>query len=78
MTSMHFPIDLTWRYSDGELRQCFIADPLIVQSLNDTNIEGRYVGYKMSLNDRFQRLLFKDRKRKRRKDVIKMYGWERL
>jgi glycosyl transferase family 25 len=76
--TMFYPVDLTWRYSGGMLRQAFLAEPLITQSLGDTNIEGRYQGYKLNLWQRIQRFFVKSRRWRRRIDVIKMYGISRL
>lgn len=75
---MFFPVDLTWRFSGGELRQAFLAKPLIEQVLGDTNIEGRYKGYKLSEWQKIQRFFVKSRRIKRRWDVMKMYGWFKL
>ncbi len=76
--TMFYPVDLTWRYSGGMLRQAFLAEPLITQSLGDTNIEGRYQGYKLNLWQRIQRFFVKSRRWRRRIDVIKLYGISRL
>ena len=76
--TMFYPVDLTWRYSGGMLRQAFLAEPLITQSLGDTNIEGRYQGYKLNLWQRIQRFFVKSRRWRRRIDVIKIYGISRL
>lgn len=76
--TMFYPVDLTWRYSGGGLRQAFLAQPLIHQSLGDTNIEGRYRGYRMSQWQRIQRIFLKSRRWRRRWDVIRLYGISRL
>lgn len=71
---LHFPIDLVWRYTGGELRQAFLAESMIVQTLNDTNIEGRYKGYKLNFMQRVQRIFLKNRRKQRKADVRKIYG----
>lgn len=76
--TMFYPIDLTWRYSGGCLKQAFLAQPLIRQSMGDSDIAGRYQGYKLNLAQRLQRTLFKSRRWRRRLDVIKLYGISRL
>lgn len=76
-TTMYFPIDVTWRFSGGLLRQGFLAKPLIVQALNDSNIEGRHNPYKMSIWQKIKRFFIKSRQMPRRLDVIKLYGWSK-
>lgn len=75
---MYYPIDLTWRFSGGMLRQGFLAYPLIVQTLADTDIQGRDVPYKMTLLQKVKRFFIKTRHTPRHRDVKKMYGWSKL
>lgn len=74
---MTFPIDLTWRFSAGLLRQGFVSNVLIEQCL-DTDIKGRYVGYKLTPLQKLQRIFKKSRFLKRRIAVLKMYGLEKM
>lgn len=71
---LFFPIDLVWRYAGGELIQAFLAHPLILQSLNDTNIAGRHTGYKLNQWQKIQRIFKKSRNSPRKRDVKKRYG----
>lgn len=38
---LFFPVDNVWHYSSGYLKQAFLVDSLIIQTLNDTNIQNR-------------------------------------
>ncbi|MGO1376449.1 glycosyltransferase family 25 protein [Psychrobacter sp. FME13] len=76
--SMFYPIDLTWRYSGGKLIEGFLSQPLVIQSLDDTDIHGRYKGYKLNLREKILRAIFKSRRIKRRWDILKMYGFTKL
>lgn len=74
---MYYPIDLTWRVSGGVLRQGFLVSPLVRQSMNDSDIHGRYIGFRLNLWQRILRFFVKTRRLTRRLDVLKMYGWSR-
>ena len=70
---MFCPIDKVWRYASGQLKQGFLASPLILQSLNDSNIAGRDNVLKLSTIQRIQRLFLKNKRLKRKADVKIMY-----
>lgn len=72
--TMFYPVDLTWRYSHGLLRQGFLVEPLIVQTGNDSNIIGRDKKYTLSIWQKIKRFFLKSRKLKRRIDVLRLYG----
>ena len=73
---LFFPIDLVWRYSGGLLRQAFFSQPLIEQTRGDSDIPGRYVGYRLSSWQSIQRFFVKSRRIKRRWDVWRLYGFK--
>ncbi|WHP07362.1 glycosyltransferase family 25 protein [Acinetobacter corruptisaponis] len=70
---MFCPIDKVWRYASGQLKQGFLASPLILQSLNDSNIAGRDNVLNLSTIQRIQRLFLKNKRLKRKADVKIMY-----
>lgn len=69
-----FPIDYSWRYSTGELRQAFLSEPLITQIDNDSDILNREQTYKLSLTQKIRRRRLKKLRSKRISDVKKIYG----
>lgn len=72
---MTYPIDLTWYFvGNDRMIQGFIETPLITQVLGDTDIQGRYVGYKLSFWQKIQRIFRKNRFIGRKIGIIKMYG----
>lgn len=71
---LFFPIDLTWRYSSGMLRQGFLVCPIVVQSGADSDIMGRFDQGKISLQYRLLRPILKNRRLRRRLDVLRLYG----
>ena len=75
---MYFPVDLAWRFSRGRLVQGFSAKPLIVQSLSNTDIEGRDQKNVLNLKQRLLRFFYKGRKFGRRFDVFCMYNLNAL
>lgn len=66
------PIDNVWRYADGELKQAFLAKPLIVQRENDSNILGRDT-VKLSLTQKIKRAILKRKPNPRQADILRMY-----
>ncbi len=74
--SMSFPIDYTWRYCGGELKQSFLVDPLVCQTLGDSDILGRPQNSSLTKSQKIKRFFFRDRRIKRKIDLIKMYGWK--
>lgn len=66
------PIDNVWRYADGELKQAFLANPLIVQRENDSNILGRDV-VKLSVVQKIKRAILKRKPNPRQVDIKRMY-----
>lgn len=66
------PIDNIWRYADGELKQGFLAKPLIVQKENDSNILGRDM-VKLSLTQKIKRAILKRKPNPRQTDILRMY-----
>jgi glycosyl transferase family 25 len=72
--SLISPIDLCWRYASGKLRQGFLVEPLISQVTNDSDIPGRFDQPRMSLCYRLLRPFSKNRRWKRRLDVMFLYG----
>jgi len=76
--TMYYPIDLTWRYSSGKLIEGFLNKPLVVQSLNDTDIHGRHTGYKLNFWEKILRIFIKSRRIRRRWDLVKIYGLRKL
>lgn len=66
------PIDNIWRYADGELKQGFLAKPLIVQRENDSNILGRDT-VKLSLTQKIKRAILKRKPNPRQADILRMY-----
>ena len=71
---LSFPIDLTWRVSGGKLVQGFMASPVVLQTEEDSDINGRFDQPGITLGYRLLRPLFKSRRLRRRLDVLKMYG----
>lgn len=75
---MFFPIDYTWRYAGGLLHQGFVNEPLVTQTLEDSDICGREIPLKLSLSQKVQRFFFKNRRLRRRLDVVRLYGLHKL
>lgn len=67
------PIDNVWRYADGELRQAFLAKPLIVQSDIDSNIGDRTKMVQLTLMQKLKRAMLKRKPNPRHADVKRMY-----
>lgn len=76
--TMYYPIDLTWRYSSDLLRQAFLAEPIILQCLNDTDIAGRNHPYQMSIWQKVKRTCIRSRYIGRRLATMKLYGLSKL
>ncbi|MBN9056299.1 MAG: glycosyltransferase family 25 protein [Rhizobiales bacterium] len=72
--NLYFPIDLIWRFSSGNLSQGFLTIPLVSQTNNDTDIDGRFDQGRIPLIYRIARPFLKSRRLKRRLDVIRIYG----
>lgn len=72
--SLSYPIDYVWRYSGGLLRQAFIAEPIIKQTLGDSNILGREEAKRLTVYQKFKRLFLRNRRIRRELNLIKMYG----
>lgn len=70
---LYFPIDLVWRYSDGLLRQAFLSRPLIEQTRGDSDIPGRYQGYRLTPWQSIKRFFVKSRRIQRRWAVARLY-----
>lgn len=70
---LNFPIDWVWRYSGGELRQAFVATPLITQNLQDTDIKGRDNAIKLTLHQMFKRRFHRVSRKLRLDDLKKLY-----
>ncbi|TXH69503.1 MAG: glycosyltransferase family 25 protein [Thiothrix sp.] len=70
---LFFPIDLVWRYSPGLLRQAFLSQPLIEQTRGDSDIPGRYQGYRLTPWQSVKRFFVKSRRWQRRWDVARLY-----
>lgn len=70
---LYFPIDLVWRYSDGLLRQAFLSQPLIEQTRGDSDIPGRYQGYRLTTWQSIKRFFVKSRRWQRRWAVARLY-----
>lgn len=67
------PIDNVWRYADNELKQGFLAVPLITHPFEeDSNISGRNMG-KLSFIQKIKRAILKRKSNPRQKDIKKMY-----
>ncbi|MEJ3619757.1 MULTISPECIES: glycosyltransferase family 25 protein [Brachymonas] len=75
---LFYPIDYVWRYARGELRQGFLARPIVTQEGGDSDIEGRSDQPKLPLRYRLLRPLVKSRRFGRRMDVRSLYGWSSL
>lgn len=71
---LFFPIDLTWRFSPGMLRQGFLSCPIAPQMDIDSDIPGRSDQGKISLCYRLMRPFLKSRRLRRRFDVLRLYG----
>ncbi len=72
--SLSFPVDYIWRYSRGMLVQGFVSSPVVSQSFGDTNIEGRENNLNLSKKQYFKRLFLRNKRLKRKLDVVRMYG----
>lgn len=72
--SLFFPIDYTWRYAAGKLKQSFLTKPLIVQTEEGTDISGRDSKYSLSLKQKWQRWQLKRQHNPRKLDVKRIYG----
>ena len=70
---LYFPIDLVWRYSSGLLRQAFLSQPLIEQTRGDSDIPGRYQGYRLTTWQSIKRFFIKSRRWQRRWAVARLY-----
>lgn len=70
---LNFPIDWIWRYAGGELRQGFLAQPLIIQDLKDTDIKGREDFLSLNLVQRFKRQFSRVSRKNRLMDIKKLY-----
>lgn len=70
---LDMPIDNVWRYASGELRQAFLAKPLIVQTDNDTSIGDRSQTVTLSVPQKLQRAMLKRQPNPRVADVKRMY-----
>lgn len=67
------PIDNVWRYAGDELKQGFLAVPLITHPFEeDSNISGRNIG-KLSFINKIKRALLKRQTNPRQEDVKRMY-----
>lgn len=75
---LYFPIDLVWRYSDGLLRQAFLSQPLIEQTRGDSDIPGRYQGYRLTPWQSIKRFFVKSRRWQRRWAVARLYKLKTL
>lgn len=71
------PVDLVWRFAGGRLVQGFLDRPVVLQTRGDTDIAGRFDQPRMPLPYRLLRMIFKNRRLRRRLDVLRMYGWLR-
>jgi len=71
--TLNFPIDWIWRYAGGELRQGFLAQPLIIQDLKDTDIKGREDFLSLNLVQRFKRKFSRVSRKNRLMDIKKLY-----
>ena len=74
--SMTFPVDYTWRNCTGELKQAFVANSIIIQALADSDIAGRTQDNHLTRAQKIKRFFFRNRRVKRKIDLIKMYGWK--
>lgn len=72
--NISFPIDLVWRHSSGRLRQAFLARPIIKQTNRDTDISGRFNQDRVHFGYRLLRPFLKNRRWRRRWDVVRLYG----
>lgn len=72
--ALYFPIDYTWRYASGNLRQAFLSEPLLRQVENSSDIIGRNESYKLNTIQKIQRLRLKYEKNPRKIDVQYMYN----
>lgn len=70
---MYFPIDYIWRYAGGYLKQGFVVNPIIIQSMNDSNISGRDIPYKLTFKQKLKKFLIKRQINERKKDLKRMY-----
>lgn len=75
---LYFPIDLVWRYSGGLLRQAFLSHPLIEQTRGDSDIPGRYQGYRLTTWQSIKRFFVKSRRWQRRWAVARLYKFKIL
>lgn len=71
--NIHFPVDNTWRHSSGFLIQAFLAEPLIIQTLGDTNIENR-LKQKPNYSTKILHFFYKSLLNIRQLQIIIMYN----
>lgn len=70
---LEVPIDNVWRYAEGELKQGFLANPLVVQLEGDSSIGDRTQTVRLTAVQKLQRAILKRKPNPRQTDVKRMY-----
>jgi glycosyl transferase family 25 len=76
--NLYYPIDWVWHYSGALLKTAFLRNPLIMQTFNDTNIDGRESHNHLTKFQKIQRYFMRTHYTARKFATWRMYGLRNL